>query len=192
MDEEIDRLLVAVRADTRGFARDVASMRAEIDGPFSGSIGQAGRILENSLLGAIGKGKAGFADFRSFALSVLGEIASAAIRGGLTSLVGPGQGKLVGSLTSLVGGLLGLPGRATGGPVSPGQAYRVGENGPELFMPTSSGRIEANGSIHSSAANINMTINISDNGQGSAPDGLRRSSRHVARAVRQALQSGES
>jgi hypothetical protein len=34
MDEEIERLVVAVRADTQGFARDVATMRGTLEGPF--------------------------------------------------------------------------------------------------------------------------------------------------------------
>ena len=39
----------------------------------------------------------------------------------------------------------GYPGRAGGGPVSAGQPYMVGEQGPELFVPSHSGRIAANG-----------------------------------------------
>lgn len=43
----------------------------------------------------------------------------------------------------LIGGLLGglIPGRATGGPVSAGKPYVVGEKRPELFVPNTSGRI---------------------------------------------------
>ncbi len=37
-----------------------------------------------------------------------------------------------------------LLGRATGGPVSRGSAYMVGENGPEMFLPTQSGNIVSN------------------------------------------------
>lgn len=55
----------------------------------------------------------------------------------VTALLGPtgtiGQG-LVGSI---FGG-----GRAGGGAVAPGREYRVGENGPERFVPTTRGRIE--------------------------------------------------
>ena len=36
----------------------------------------------------------------------------------------------------------GAPGKAIGGPVTPGRAYLVGERGPELFVPTASGRVE--------------------------------------------------
>jgi hypothetical protein len=37
-----------------------------------------------------------------------------------------------------------LLGRATGGPVSRGSPYMVGENGPEMFVPTQSGNIVSN------------------------------------------------
>jgi hypothetical protein len=189
MDEEIERLVVAVRADTRSFASDVATMRAELDGPFADGLERAGAALERGLMGAIQRGKFGFEDLRRVALSVLSEIATAAIRSGLDSLGGGGQGGaggLLASLGSVLGGVLGAPGRATGGPVSPGRAYRVGERGPELFVPTSSGRIETGGTTPVSTQ-LNLTIHVSDNGRGSAPEALQRSSRHVARALRQAL-----
>lgn len=35
MDEEIERLVVSVRADTSAFARDVSSMRGELEGPLA-------------------------------------------------------------------------------------------------------------------------------------------------------------
>lgn len=188
MDEEIERLVVSVRADTRAFAGDVAAMRAELEGPFAAGLERAGSALERGLTGAIQRGKLGFEDLRQVALSVLSEIAAASIRSGLESLGSGsgGTGGILNSLGSILGGVLGAPGRATGGPVSPGRAYRVGENGPELFVPTSAGRVETGGAAKPSA-NIRLTINVSDNGRGSAPDALQRSSRHVARAVRQAL-----
>jgi hypothetical protein len=194
MDEEIERLIVSVRADTQGFARDVAVMRSELDGPFAVGLDRAGRLLENSLVRAIQTGKFGFEDLRRVALSVLSEIASAAIRTGLDSIFGGGgqggNGGLLSGLGSILGSILGAPGRATGGPVSPGRAYRVGERGPELFVPTSSGRIEASAGGRG-ATNVNLTIRVSDNGRGSAPDALQRSSRQVARAVRAALSRAE-
>lgn len=58
-----------------------------------------------------------------------------------------GQGPLAGvfgtaGTGSNVGGLVGaLFGRATGGGVNAGQPYRVGERGPETFVPTTPGRI---------------------------------------------------
>lgn len=184
MDEEIDRLLVSVRADTRAFASDVAAMRAELDGPLADGLERAGSALERGLTGAIQRGKFGFEDLRRVALSVLSEIAAAAMRSAFTG-AGGSNGNLLGTLGTLLGSALGAPGRATGGPVSPGRAYRVGERGPELFVPTSSGRVEAS-AASGATTHIRMTINVSD-AKGTAPAALERSSRHVARAVRQAL-----
>ncbi len=188
MDEEIDRLVVSVRADTRAFASDVAAMRAELDGPFADGLERAGAALERGLVGAIQRGKFGFEDLRRVALSVLSEIARSAIQAGLNNMNGgaSGGGGLLASLGALLGNALGAPGRATGGPVSPGRAYRVGERGPELFVPASSGRIETAGAA-GAPTQLRLTINVSDSGKGSAPAALERSSRHVARAVRQAL-----
>ncbi len=60
-----------------------------------------------------------------------------------------GQGPLAGLFGGgLIGGVLGSifgGGRAHGGPVSSGKAYMVGERGPEMFMPRSSGSIIPNG-----------------------------------------------
>lgn len=47
------------------------------------------------------------------------------------------------------------PGRASGGPVTTGQSYVVGENGPETFIPSRSGRIDPNGG----SQGVNITIN---------------------------------
>ena len=43
MDEEVDRLVIGVRADTQAFARDVATLRATLDGPFGTGVARAGR-----------------------------------------------------------------------------------------------------------------------------------------------------
>ena len=76
MDEEIERLLVSVRADTAGFARDVAEMRGELDGPLVAGVERAGRALENALIRAVRTGKLGFDDLKRVALSAMAEIAS--------------------------------------------------------------------------------------------------------------------
>lgn len=49
-------------------------------------------------------------------------------------------------------------GRAIGGPVSSGVPYMVGENGPEIFTPSTAGRILSNGSGRGSIV-INVTGN---------------------------------
>jgi len=51
-------------------------------------------------------------------------------------------------------------GKAGGGPVSEGSAYRVGERGPEMFIPGQSGYISPNG--NGKNVNVNFTINAVD------------------------------
>lgn len=47
------------------------------------------------------------------------------------------------------------PGKASGGPVSAGQVYTVGEQGPELFVPGSNGTIIPNGASGGVVVNFN-------------------------------------
>jgi len=76
------------------------------------------------------------------------------------SLLGLGGG--IGSRTTIAGGATGGL-RANGGPVSANSPYIVGEKGPELFMPGSSGSIVPNNRLGggSDGVTINQTINIS-------------------------------
>ena len=187
MDEEIERLTVSVRADTQGFARDVAELRAQLDGPLGSSVNRAGALIEGALGRAIRSGKFGFEDLKRVALSVLAEIANSAVRsalGGGGSSNGQGGGLLALGLSALGSIFGGSPGRATGGPVSPGRAYMVGERGPELFVPTSSGAVVAPSQGGMRDVRISIAVNAP---AGSAPDALARSSRQVARAVRGVL-----
>jgi len=196
MADEIETLLVAVRADTQLFARDVAAMKAELLGPFAAGADQAGRMLENALVRALRTGKLGFDDLKRVALSAMAEIANAAIRTGLDSLFkggggsgGSGLGGLVASLASLIPTLFGAPGKAIGGPVSPGRPYLVGERGPELFVPTASGRIET-GRAGGGGRDVRLSITINAPAGGEA-QALKASGRQVARAVREALMRAE-
>ena len=68
MDDEVERLVISVRADTNAFARDVATMRAELDGPLVQGVGRAGRMIESALSRAIISGKFGFDDLKRVAL----------------------------------------------------------------------------------------------------------------------------
>lgn len=185
MDEEIERLVVSVRADTAAFARDVASMRGELEGPLVAGAGRAGRLIDSALARAITTGKLGFADLKRVALAAMADIAQASLR----ALFNPGGGSgglgagLLNGIGSLISGLLGMPGRATGGPVSAGRAYVVGERGPELFVPSTGGRIERAGS---GGRDVRVAIAIRTPAPGD-PQVLRQSSRQVARAVRSAL-----
>lgn len=102
--------------------------------------------FEDSLADAIVTGKADFSDLADHIKKVLAK-----------ALV---QKFITGPLLAAFG----LPGRAAGGPVSAGSAYIVGEKGPELFVPTSSGNIIPNDQMSngmgSGVGQTNVTYNI--------------------------------
>lgn len=184
MDDEIEQLMVSVRADTQAFARDCTTMRGVIDSQLIEGFGRAGKVLESGLLAALRRGSLGFEDLKRIALAVMEEIAAAAISRGLAAIgLGGDGGSSPGA--GLLTGLLGLPGRATGGPVSAGRPYLVGERGPELFVPHGFGRIDPRGA-GAGARDVRVSISINADGN-SAPAALQASSRQVARAVRRAL-----
>lgn len=189
MDEEIERLIVSVRADTRGFERDVAEMRGALEGPLAAGAERAGGMIEAALGRAVRTGKLGFDDLRRVALSSMAAVASSAIQAGMGQIGGSGGGGGLMAIGAQLLGALGLPGRATGGPVAPGAAYLVGERGPELFVPTASGRIEPMRGARG-GRDVRVAISIQA-GEGGEPRALARSGRQVARAVRAAIEAAE-
>jgi phage-related minor tail protein len=190
MDDDTDTLLVQVRASTQGFQSDTETMRNSVDTTLTGGFSKAGDVLERGLLSAIRHGSVGFDDLKRTALQTMDEIAAQALRSGIGSLFGgpsgpTSSGSLGGLLAGAIGALFGLPGRATGGPVSPGRGYVVGERGPELFVPTSAGRVEPTPS--GGARDVRVSIQLAAPRGTSAPVALQRSSRQVASAVRRSL-----
>jgi phage-related minor tail protein len=189
MDEQIESMVISVRADTAAFARDVSSMRSELEGPLASGVGRAGRLIDSALSRAIISGKAGFGDLKKVALAAMADIASASLRALFQPSGGGSLGAgLLGGLSSLIGALVGSPGRATGGPVTGGRPYMVGERGPELFVPSSSGRIEK---LAGGGRDLRVAISVNAPASANEPQALRQSSRQIARAVRSALRKGD-
>jgi phage-related minor tail protein len=122
------------------------------------------------------------------ALQTIDAIAAQALRSGIGEVLsGPGAQPFGGLLSGAVGALLGLPGRATGGPVAPGRGYLVGERGPEVFVPTSAGRVEPGAAADRAPREVRVSIQLAAPRGTAAPVALQRSSRQVASAVRRAL-----
>jgi hypothetical protein len=67
--------------------------------------------------------------------------------------------------------------------VAAGRSYVVGERGPELFVPSTGGRIET---ARQSSRDVRVSIAVQTPAAGD-PQVLRQSSRQLARAVRSAL-----
>lgn len=81
--------------------------------------------------------------------NVLKQIGSQLINLGLNSLLGGSGGGLLGGLISGA--------RANGGPVNGGSTYLVGERGPELFTPSSAGRITSNADLQGGGVTVQMS-----------------------------------
>ncbi|MCW2382540.1 MULTISPECIES: tail tape measure protein [unclassified Sphingobium] len=185
MDEDMQSLFAPMGSDMARLREDASGLRDELDLLSTGAE-RASRAIEAGLLRAVRTGRIGFEDLGKIALSVMDQIARSAVRNGLEAILGGGGSSgLLGLGTSLLTGALGLPGRATGGPVAPGRAYLVGERGPEVFVPTNSGQIVP-GVGGQGGRDVRVSITVNGSGQ-DAPRALARSARQVARAVRGAL-----
>jgi len=82
------------------------------------------------------------------------------------------------------GGLLGAIFRAEGGPVKGGKSYIVGERGPEMFTPVSSGMITPN---HALGGSTNVIVNV--DASGSSVEGDEQQGRELGRLISVAVQS---
>ena len=84
------------------------------------------------------------------------------------------------------GGLNLLPGRASGGPVSGGQMYMVGERGPELFVPGRSGTIVPNEKM-AGGGDVNVVVNV--DAKGTSVEGDENEGKQLGRLISAAVQS---
>ncbi len=142
---------------------------------FTAGLGMAQTALSNFI-------QTGEANFKEFARSILSLIADIiaqlliqiAVEAALNAVRSSGGGGLGASFSS-VGGL--AAGKQEGGPVTAGSPFIVGEAGPELFVPKSSGNIVPNSQLAAAAGgaaappNLNVSvINVDD--ANSVPDAM--------------------
>ena len=74
--------------------------------------------------------------------------------------VAPGTTGPTASFTG--GGMINIPGLAVGGPASAGRPYIVGERGPELFVPGSSGNVVPNNAMGGNTYAITVQAGVGD------------------------------
>ena len=156
-----------------GFMEGLAKIREkamDVGGQISDAMTNAFSGMEDALVSFVMTGKA---DFKSLANSIISDLIRIQIRSMLGGMFGGGGGFNFLSLLGFGGGIGGhatIAGgatgglRANGGPVSANRQYIVGEKGPELFMPGSSGSIVPNNALGGNSGGgvtINQTINVS-------------------------------
>jgi hypothetical protein len=135
----------------------VASFVAKYLAPVIGTIlGTAFNVLGKAISGIITL----FANLVGLINDAVGAVKALA-RAMADSVVGKAVGAIAGGISNVFGG-----GRAAGGSVMSGTSYLVGEKGPEIFTPSSSGTITPNGALGGSTYNI--TVNGALDGEGVA------------------------
>jgi hypothetical protein len=140
-DRQVEQMIAVIRG-----TREAAAATREARDVFQ----DFGLVMESATSRAIRN----FQDLGEVARSVATDVAQMLFRDNVTR---PAAAFASGALKAIMGGFgLGgasggwvsgydLPGRADGGPVLGGSAYIVGERGPEVFVPRSSGTIIPNG-----------------------------------------------
>ena len=130
---------------------------------------QMGTTIEDGVVSAIEGAIKGTKTLGEVANNVLNQLASKFLKMGIN--------KLLGGLP-IIGDMF----KAEGGPVSGGSPYIVGEKGPELFVPNSSGNIVPNHAMGGS-----MVINV--DASGSSAEGDDDRSRQLGELIGAAVQS---
>ena len=181
VDEDNLRTVMQSRLD---MLQDVGEKSKTLAQEINDSFKTAGDSLASSLASGLAKGKVSLNSFKDFFNQVLEDILQAIIRKNITGPLvagltggggggGGGIGSFLGSFfgTPTVGAPMGgldfssIPFFAKGGPIGAGKPAIVGEKGPELFMPTSSGQIMSNSELNSGSGDgavINFNINAID------------------------------
>ena len=112
----------------------------------------------------------------------LGDVASNVLRQISNKLISFG-------LDTLLGGIPGIGGmfKAEGGPVKGGSSYIVGERGPELFVPGSSGNIVPNHKLGKGGGSTSIVVNV--DASGSSVEGEEEESRELGSMLAAAIQT---
>jgi phage-related minor tail protein len=153
------------------FARGPAQDSADFIGD---AFSRAGRRIS----GALGEAaRTGEISVKGLAASILRDLSALSIDRFVTGPINNVLGSILKSVPS-------SGARANGGPVTAGGAYLVGERGPELFVPNSSGSI-------TNPSGMPVTINI-HMPSGSNLNDVKRSSAQVSAALARAVQRGSS
>ena len=130
--------------------------------------GQIGAVIKDGLVDAIEGAIEGTKTLGDVASSVFRQIARLMLNYGVSAGLGS----------------IGIKTRASGGPVTGGKPYIVGEKGPELFTPSSSGKITPNHELGG-----NVSVNVAVDASGSSAQGDEPSAQELGRLIGAAVQS---
>ncbi len=140
---ELEQLIVRIEADSKPLQSALGTLSREADRSL-GSMAKLGDRIGTSFASAAVHGQ----NLGQILRGLLQDIANSTLR---ETVINP--------LGGLIGGALGsLFGRASGGSVSAGTPYLVGERGPEVFVPGSAGRIDSQPAASASGVTVSFAI----------------------------------
>jgi hypothetical protein len=144
---------------------------------------QIGTSITSGVLDSITAAVEGTKSLGESAAQVLKDIGKQLLRSGIMQLLTSLGGNDGVGFFSFLAGTLGK--RATGGPVSAGTSYMVGERGPELFTPKHGGSIVPNNAL--GGGNTNVVVNV--DASGSSVQGDQAQAKQLGVVVSAAVQA---
>ena len=162
--DAVPRRAAEAAAALDGLREPAERAAASIESAFD----KAGASLTRSLARAAADGELSLAELARAVIATINSAVGGGKGGGLAEAIAEAAGSLFSGA------------RADGGPVAAGGAYLVGERGPELFRPGSSGAVEP-------AVGANVTVNVRVDG---GADALLRSEAQIAQSLARAVALG--
>ncbi len=146
---ELETLIVRIEADSKPLQSALGTLSRDADRSM-GAIARMGDRIGTSFASAAVRGE----NLGQILRGLMQDLANTTLRETVINPLGDFLGSAIGSLF----------GRATGGSVSAGTPYLVGERGPEVFVPDGAGRIDPQAAGSSSASGVNVNFSIDARG----------------------------
>ena len=127
--------------------------------PYFRELVDFGKNFANGLSNAIVEGENFGESLKNAFQNILKDVAALILRMTILQGIMAAIGLVNPVAGAAFGAIVGIP-RANGGPVMAGEAYRVGERGPEQFVPSTNGYILPNDMGPSETVIVNQTINV--------------------------------
>jgi hypothetical protein len=192
-----ERIAMAKQEDREREAalQDLLRVHTQVFGDMGNTLENWSHKFSDTFVEACFTGKEAFGDLIT---SMLKDMARMAMDKNVSSMLFAGLGSLINGFGSFAGGqgnasitngwgVTTFAPRASGGPVAAGNTYLVGENGPELYVPRSSGTIIPNGALGGNQ-NTSIVVNVASDGRtdakGSGANGV-----NLARVVQATVQA---
>jgi len=172
-------------ADQITKVKEVIRQQKELEAQTESLANTLSSHLEDAMMSFIDHTKSAEEKFKDFASAVISDLYRILV---VQQMVNAAKDAMTGGnfLSSLFGGF-----RANGGPVSTDKAYIVGEKGPELFVPNSSGTIVPNNKMGGNGTTIVQNINISTGVQQTVRTEIRQMMPQIAESAKAAVVEGK-